>query len=87
MSQSQQGQLIQADFFDNTGGLNLSDSPMRVADNEAVAGYNFDLLVKGGIKKRKGHTLLNGSPDAQLQSFGFGLWSDTSVPANKTVVK
>ena len=73
--QHKQGQTIQADFFSNTGGLNLTDSPFRIEDNQTVAGYNFDYLETGGFKKRNGHTLLTASPDTQLRALGLALHS------------
>lgn len=70
-SQKKQGSLIQADFFNNSGGLNITDSPFQVKNGQAVAGYNYEYLATGGITKRQGHTILNSAPDSQLRSLGF----------------
>lgn len=70
-SQSKQGTLIQADFFNNSGGLNITDSPFQVENGQAVDGYNYEYLATGGITKRNGHSVINASPDAQLKSLGF----------------
>lgn len=85
MEQIKQGQLLQADFFDNIGGLNLTDTPFRVQDNQAVGGQNFDLTVTGGFKKRFAHTQANSTPDAQLRSFAFGLHTNTF--GTKTIMR
>jgi hypothetical protein len=84
LQQHQQGQLIQADFFENMGGLNLTDSPFRISDSQATTGFNFDYLETGAFKKRNAHTLL-GSADAQLKTFGVGL---LITPANlRTLIR
>ena len=80
-----QGDLFQADFFDNAGGLNLSDSPFRVKDNQHISGYNIDLSFTGAFGKRHGHTRLNSSPDAQLKTFGIG--THITAAGAKTVVR
>lgn len=83
----QQGEFIQEDFFDNTGGLNLADSPFRILENQAVAGsYNYDYTATGGIKKRNGNTQANGSADAQLKSLGLGIFNPSSS-ATKTIIR
>lgn len=76
-AQHQQGTLVQADFFENSGGLNTTDSPFRVGDNQATGGYNYDYVNTGGIQKRYGATQLNTVADPQLRSLGFGMNSDT----------
>lgn len=74
-----QGSLIQVDYFDNTGGLNTSDSPFRVLDNQAVSGVNYDYVVTGGFRKRKGHTRLNVSGvDSVTQTLGMFVHTDLS---------
>lgn len=80
-----QGKFLQADFFDNAGGLNLSDSPFRVKDNQHILGYNVDLSFTGAFGKRNGHTRLNASPDAQLKSWAIN--THTTASGTKTVVR
>lgn len=77
-AQHPQGSLIQADFFENSGGLNITDSPFRVGDNQATGGYNYDYVNTGGLQKRYGATRLNLVADSQLRSLGLGMNSDTS---------
>lgn len=84
-TQAQQGQLIQADFFMNSGGLNNTDTPFAVKSGQAIAGYNYEYLSTGGITKRNGHTVVNETPDDQLRSLGYAL---NSTPAGvKTLLR
>lgn len=77
--------LIQADFFLNSGGLNITDSPFMVQTGQAIAGYNYEYLATGGITKRNGNTPLNASADAQLRSLGYFMYNN---PANnKTMLR
>lgn len=68
-----EGQLTQADFFINTGGLNNTDSPFAVREDQATGGQNYDYIRTGGIRKRLGHQKVNSSADSQLQTLGIGL--------------
>lgn len=86
LSQKETGNLIQADFFNLLGGLNNTDSPFKVAQEQAIAGYNYDYVSTGGIKKRKAHTLLNASADAQTNTLGIFVHS-TSAASTKTVLR
>lgn len=70
---SRQGDFLQADFFENVGGLNNTDSPFIVSPNQATSGQNYDYVRTGAIQKRLGHTLLNSSADSQLTTMGLGL--------------
>lgn len=73
-----QGSLIQADFFDNAGGLNNSDSPFRVTEGQTTYGYGYNYTSTGGIEKRYGHQVLNISgADARLRSIGYFLHNTT----------
>lgn len=65
-----QGKLLQADFFENSGGLNLTDSPIRVDDGQATGGANYTYALTGGFNKRRGHSLFNSSADAQTRHLG-----------------
>lgn len=71
--QSKQGQLIQADFFMNSAGLNNTDTPFAVKPGQAIAGYNYEYLATGGITKRNGHTIINSAPNTQLRALGYSL--------------
>lgn len=83
--QRREGSLIQADFFQNIGGLNNSDSPFAVKENQSIFGENWDYTLDGGILKRQGHYKLNSSADAQLKSLGIGLLNTPT--GTKTVVR
>lgn len=75
-----------SNFFDNSGGLNNTDSPFKIADEQATGGYNYQYDKTGGISKRSGHYRLNTAANAQLKSLGLGLWFNTTT-ATKTVVR
>lgn len=79
------GNFLQADFFDNTGGLNLSDSPFKVKDGQATDGSNYDYVLTGGIRKRKGHQKVNSSADGSLKSLGLAL--NNTASGTKTVIR
>ena len=85
MEQRQQGQLVQADFFDNDGGLNLTDSPFYTQDTQATGGFNYDYATSGGFKKRDGHTKLNSVADTQLKALGVG--SHVGIDGVKTNIR
>lgn len=75
--QHEQGQFVQADFFDNSRGLNITDSPIRVLDEQATGNsYNYEYGLTGGFRKRRGHTLLTNTPNAQLRHLGTGARTD-----------
>jgi hypothetical protein len=80
-----QGDFLQADFFNNVGGLNTTDSPFRVQDTQAIQGYNYDYLYTGGFRKRFANTLLNSTPDSLTRTIGVGIYTDTSN--SKTVLR
>jgi hypothetical protein len=60
--------MKRSDFFENTGGLNLTDSPLYIKDGQATGGYNYDYTRTGAITKTRGYSRLNSSPDTQLKS-------------------
>jgi hypothetical protein len=76
--QNKNGQLLQQDFPDNTGGTNLVDSVFKIQPNQAAGGYNFDYVLTGGIRKRLGNPLINSTPDTNLETLGFGLYAPVS---------
>lgn len=78
MDQQKAGQFIQANFFSNTGGLNLTDSPLAIKPDQAISGYNFDYVKTGGFKKTRTPLALNSSADAQLLSRAFDLYRTKS---------
>ena len=88
MAVSKQGSLLQADFFDNTGGINLSASPFQVGDNQATYGaYNYNILTTGAITKRRGHMNINSSALSNLQSLGLGSYISGGSPDTRFVVR
>lgn len=72
-------------FFDNTGGLNVTDGPFYVGNNQATAGWNFDYSRKGSIVKSRDRVKVNSAADTQLKSLGLGLYNTTANA--KTVVR
>lgn len=79
------GQLIETSYFDNTGGLNISDSVFRVKDTQATGGANFEYTQTGGIQKRRGAQLINASADTQLVSHGIDIYATTAD--SQTVIR
>lgn len=75
MQQREQGQFLQADFFANIGGINISDSTFAVKDGQATGGSNFDYVKAGGLQRSPGPSKLNTSPNAVLRTIGTGLWN------------
>lgn len=71
------GQFVETSYFDNTGGLNISDSVFRVKDTQATGGVNFEYLQTGGIQKRRGAQIVNASADTQLVSHGIDIYTTT----------
>lgn len=82
----QNGQFLQADYFNNTGGLNLSDTPWRIQDTQATGGFCYDYIQTGGIVKSPGHTPINTIADTQLKTLGLGLHTVSSTNV-KTVLR
>lgn len=66
------------DFNRNIGGLNTSDSPFYVQDDQATAGYNYEYLKTGGLTKRRGHQKLNSVADADTRTLGMGVRSTST---------
>jgi hypothetical protein len=58
-------------YYNNTGGLNLANSPFAVASNQATGGYCYEYSRPGAIVKTLGRSKLNSVADAQLRSLGF----------------
>jgi hypothetical protein len=85
MENSKQGQLDQADFFENLGGLNNTDSPFFTQDTQSTGGYNYDYSTSGGFKKRDGHSSTNTFADTQLKSLGIGL--HVGISGTKSVIR
>lgn len=81
----QNGQLIETSYFDNTGGLNISDSPFKVLSTQATGGSNYEYTQTGGIQKRRGLQAINTVPDTQLKSRGLEIFNTTI--GTKTVIR
>lgn len=79
------GQLIETQYFDNIGGLNISDSPFRVKDTQATGGANFEYAQTGGIQKRRGLAEINTTADTELRTHGIDLFNTTT--GTKTVIR
>ncbi len=79
------GEFNETSYFDNTGGLNLSDSVFRVKDSQSTGGANFEYTQTGGIQKRRGAQLINDTPDTQLYTHGLDVYNTTL--GVKTVIR
>lgn len=78
MSQQRLGQLIVSDYFNNVGGLNLSDSVFATKEEQATGGSNYDYAQTGGIKKRRGHENENAVAFSPAKSSGLGFYNPVS---------
>jgi hypothetical protein len=66
-------------YMQNSGGLNLTDSPLFMQDTQATGqSYNYDYSVTGAITKVLSPTLLNTLADTQLKTLGLGQYHDVS---------
>lgn len=64
-------------YIQNLGGLNITDSPLTMRDNQATGqSYNYDYARTGSISKTLSALALNSTPDAQLKTVGLGVWHD-----------
>jgi hypothetical protein len=69
-------------FLNNSGGLNLTDSPLIIKDNQATGqSYNYDYAITGAITKVLGTSTLNSTPDAQLQTLGLAVHHNATTDA------
>jgi hypothetical protein len=73
-------------YTDNTGGLNVTDSPLRMKDSQATGqSFNYDYSVTGAITKVLASAALNSSPDSNLKSVGLGVYHSASTDARTAV--
>lgn len=79
------GEFNETSYFDNTGGLNISDSVFRVKDTQATGGANFEYTATGGIQKRRGAQAINTTADTELRSHGIEIYNTTL--GIKTVIR
>lgn len=60
-------------YMNNSGGLNISASPLFMDDGQATGqSYNYDYLTTGAISKVLAPTVLNIIADTQLKTYGLG---------------
>ncbi len=66
-------------YMNNSGGLNISDSPLFMEDNQATGqSYNYDYLKTGAISKVLASNVLNSIVDTQLLTLGVSQHHDVS---------
>lgn len=64
-------------YMNNSGGLNITDSPLAMKDNQAQGNsYNYEYSRTGAISKVLAPSLLNASPDTELKTLGLGVFHD-----------
>lgn len=86
MAQSQKtGQLVETSYFDNSGGLNIADSPFKVKDTQATGGSNYEYTTSGAIQKRRGNLAVNTTVETQLTCQGLDIYNTTL--GTKTVIR
>ena len=81
----QSGQMQIAQYAQNVGGLNLTDSPFAIDTPFATDGYNFDYVKTGGFKKSLAPLLLTETASALLATRGYGLYEP--VTGNRALIR
>ncbi len=72
--------------MNNSGGLNISASPLFMDDNQATGqSYNYDYLKTGAISKILSPTLLNIIADSQLKTMGVSQYHDVSTDSRTLI--
>lgn len=77
--------MPKTDYFNNAGGLNVTDSPQSVADDQATGGWNYEYDRKGAIVKSRDITAINTVANAQTLTHGNLLHFTTA--GTKTVTR
>lgn len=72
------GNLPQADFFTNQGGLNVTDSPFTISDGQSTGGGNYEYGQTGAISKRNGHRKLNSTSFTAQYTTGINTYNPAS---------
>jgi len=73
-------------YMNNSGGLNLSSSPLFMEDNQATGqSYNYNYLKTGAISKVLAPTMLNLIADTQLNTLGLGQHHDVTTDVRTLV--
>lgn len=74
-------------YFNNQGGLNVTDSPISMGDNQATGqSYNYDYQQTGAITKVLASSAINGSADTELLTQGLGIHHSVSTDS-RTVIR
>lgn len=73
-------------YYDNSGGLNITDSPLSIEDNQATGqSYNYDYSRTGAISKVLAPAALNAVADAQLKTLGIHIHHSVSTDVRTPV--
>lgn len=73
-------------YMVNQGGLNITDSPVTIKDNQATGqSYNYEYSRTGAITKTLAPTALNLTPDTQLKSLGLGTHHDVATDSRTLI--
>ena len=72
--------------MENSGGLNISASPLFIQDNQATGqSYNYEYARTGAITKVLSPTLLNIVADTQLKTLGLAQHHDVATDARTLI--
>lgn len=63
--------LINQAYYDNSSGLNLKDSPTKLAESDASLTLNMDYSTDGSVYSRFGSSITNGSQLDQLNNLAL----------------
>lgn len=73
-------------FFNNSKGLNLTDSPLTIKDSQATGqSYNYDYATIGSISKVLAPTVLNSLADTQLKTLGMLVFHSATTDARTPI--
>lgn len=74
-------------YSNNSGGLNITDSPLSIKDNQATGqSYNYDYVKTGAISKVLASQVINALADTQLKTLGLHIHHSVSTNV-KTVIR
>lgn len=66
-------------YLNNLGGLNITDSPITMKEDQATGiSYNYDYAKTGAITKVLASNLINTTPDTQLKTLGLGMYHNAT---------
>ena len=81
----QAGSKQLAHFFENMGGINLTDSTFAIKPSQATGGYNYEYVRTGGIEKSLCPSRINSVASDQLRT--LGLFLRNTKDSTKSIIR